>query len=69
MEVSAMGVSEKERKGVTVDLVKCACPDCVCVVDAKHGLERHGRIYCGAACADHHENGAGCKHAGCVCHG
>jgi len=64
-----MGVSEKERKGVTVDLVKCACPDCVCVVDAKHGLERHGRIYCGAACADHHENGAGCKHAGCVCHG
>ena len=56
-----MGVTEKERKNVTVDLAKCACTD--------QGLERDGRIYCGSTCADHHKSGAGCKHAGCVCHG
>ena len=64
-----MSVNEKERKSVTVDLVKCACTDCVCVFNAKHGLERDGRIYCGSACADHHKSGAGCKHVGCACHG
>jgi metallothionein len=64
-----MSVSTKERKNVTIDLVKCACPDCVCVLNAKEGLERDGRIYFGSACADHYENGNGCKHAGCVCHG
>ena len=65
----AMTVGAKERKNVTIDLVKCACPDCVCVFNAKEGLESDGRIYCGSACADHHKSGNGCKHAGCVCHG
>ncbi len=54
---------------VTVEMVKCACSDCVCVVDTKKGLEKEGRIYCGDACADHHATGMGCNHAGCTCHG
>jgi len=64
-----MSVSEEKRTSVTVDLVKCACTDCVCVFNAKQGLERDWRIYCGSAWADHHKSGAGCKHVGCVCHG
>jgi metallothionein len=62
-----MSASEQERKSVAVDLVKCT--DCICVFNAKQGLERDGRVYCSATCADHHKSGAGCKHAGCVCHG
>lgn len=54
---------------VTVDMVKCAYSDCICVVDAKKGLQREGRIFCSAECADHHKSGAGCHHAGCTCHG
>lgn len=54
---------------VTVNMVKCACSDCVCVVDPSKGLERDGRIYCAEPCADHHKSGAGCQHAGCTCHG
>ena len=53
---------------VTVDMVKCACSDCVCVVDAKKALQREGRIYCSDECADHHKSGGGCHHAGCTCH-
>jgi len=54
---------------VTVEMVKCACSDCVCVVDLSKGLQRDGHIYCGETCADHHKDGVGCHHAGCTCHG
>jgi len=54
---------------VTIDRVKCACSDCVCVVDVEKGVKRDGRIYCGDPCADHHKDGSGCEHAGCTCHG
>jgi hypothetical protein len=54
---------------VKVEMVKCACPDCVCVVNVSGGIERNGHIYCSEACADHHANGTGCGHAGCGCHG
>ncbi len=54
---------------VTIDRVKCACSDCVCVVDVEKGVKRDGRIFCGDPCADHHKSGAGCEHAGCTCHG
>lgn len=54
---------------VTVESVKCACPDCVCVVSVSKGIEKDGRIYCDEACATHHKGGAGCHHAGCACHG
>lgn len=53
----------------TVEMVKCACSDCVCVVGAAKAIERDGRLYCSDACADHHPDGVGCHHAGCECHG
>ena len=42
---------------VKVEMVKCACPDCVCVVNVSGGIQRNGHIYCSEACADHHANG------------
>ena len=54
---------------VTIDQVKCACSDCVCVVPADRGVKRDGKIYCSEECANHHVNGEGCHHNGCKCHG
>ncbi len=53
----------------TVDMVKCACGDCVCVVKVDAGIERDGRLYCSESCAEHHKDGSGCGHAGCAWHG
>ncbi len=53
----------------TVDMVKCACGDCVCVVKVDAGVKRDGRLYCSESCAEHHKDGSGCGHAGCACHG
>ena len=52
-----------------VTMVKCACTDCVCVINTKDGVEKDKRFYCSTECADGHANGAGCHHAGCTCHG
>ena len=52
-----------------VSMVKCACADCVCVVKTVGAVEKEGRFYCSAECADHHKEGSGCHHAGCNCHG
>jgi len=54
---------------VSVDMVKCACADCVCVFDAQQGVEAEGRKFCSDNCAGHHAAGAGCEHSGCACHG
>ena len=54
---------------VTVDMVKCACSDCVCVVSTNNAVNADGRIFCGDQCATHHQNSEGCDHAGCNCHG
>lgn len=54
---------------VAVTMAKCACNDCVCVIEVEKGIRRDGRVYCDAACADGHRDGAGCHHAGCTCHG
>lgn len=54
---------------VTIDQVKCACADCVCVVSVSKGVERDGRIYCGDICANSHQGEVGCHHAGCTCRG
>ncbi|MBQ1478578.1 MULTISPECIES: metallothionein [Sphingomonas] len=54
---------------VNVEMVKCACNDCVCVVSTSNGVEADGRIFCGENCANHHQDSAGCDHAGCPCHG
>ncbi|TVQ38050.1 MAG: metallothionein [Geminicoccaceae bacterium] len=53
----------------TVTHVKCACSDCVCIVETTKAVTKDGRAYCSDACADHHKTGNGCGHAGCKCHG
>ncbi len=52
-----------------VSMVKCACSDCVCIVQIREAVMRESRLYCSDACADHHKDVAGCHHAGCACHG
>ncbi|MGU3540873.1 metallothionein [Methylobacterium sp. A54F] len=54
---------------VDVEMVKCACPDCVCVIAIDQAITREGRAFCCDACADGHAEHAGCDHAGCACHG
>ncbi|WP_294212529.1 metallothionein [uncultured Sphingomonas sp.] len=54
---------------VNVDMVKCACTDCVCIVSPKGAVQAEGRAYCSDNCANHHAQSAGCDHAGCPCHG
>ncbi len=54
---------------ITVTQVKCACVDCICVIDPSQGVQSDGRIYCDETCASHHEDETGCHHAGCTCHG
>ncbi|WP_290653662.1 metallothionein [Aquisalimonas sp.] len=52
-----------------VDRVKCACPDCVCVIPPEQAVKRDGKLYCGDACAKGHDSGSGCGHVGCKCTG
>ncbi|MDJ0947584.1 MAG: metallothionein [Alphaproteobacteria bacterium] len=54
---------------VTVTQQKCACADCVCIVDMKDAVKEGDRNYCSEACAKGHPTGAGCEHTGCVCRG
>ena len=54
---------------VEVTQQKCACADCVCIVDVKDAVKKGDRNYCSDVCADGHSSGAGCNHAGCACHG
>ena len=54
---------------IKVEMVKCACADCVCVVRTDNAVQAEGRIFCGDACASQHGVSNGCDHAGCTCHG
>ena len=54
---------------VNVEMVKCACADCVCIVNPSKAVQADGRAFCSDNCASHHEQAAGCDHAGCPCHG
>ena len=54
---------------VNVTEQKCACADCVCIVDVADAVKRSDRNYCSDSCADGHSSGAGCDHTGCACHG
>lgn len=54
---------------VDVEMAKCACQDCVCVVSLSKAVTRDGKAYCCDECADGHKDHAGCEHAGCTCHG
>lgn len=52
----------------TVTQMKCACESCLCVVELSDAIQKDGKYYCGEACANGHQNGAGCGHTGCECH-
>jgi len=54
---------------VDVEMVKCACQDCVCVIPVAKAVSRDGKACCCDSCADGHTDQAGCDHAGCACHG
>jgi len=54
---------------VDVSQQKCACADCVCIVNMNDAVKKSGRNYCSEACAEGHPKGSGCDHAGCDCHG
>lgn len=54
---------------VNVEMVKCACKDCVCVVSLTQAVTRAEKAFCCDECADCHPDSAGCDHAGCACHG
>ncbi len=52
----------------TVTQMKCACPDCLCIVSLSEAVMKEGKAYCGEACAQGHPAGSGCGHTGCGCH-
>jgi hypothetical protein len=54
---------------VDVEMVKCACQDCVCVVSLAKAVMHEGRAFCCEECAAVHPDYSGCNHAGCTCHG
>lgn len=54
---------------VTVTQQKCACPDCVCIVNVSDAVKKNDQNFCSQACADGHPSGSGCEHSGCNCKG
>lgn len=52
-----------------VNMIKCACADCVCVIPVDSAIEQNGKLFCGNSCAKGHVDGNGCGHVGCDCHG
>lgn len=47
--------------------MKCACSDCLCVVETATAFEKSGQYFCSEQCANH--TGEGCGHKGCDCKG
>ncbi len=61
-------MSSRKPNMTTVTQMKCACEQCLCVVDTSSAVEKSGKYYCSQACADGHQNGEkGCGHTGCGC--
>lgn len=52
-----------------IDDMKCACSDCMCMVNADNAVTKDGKKFCCQECADGHAHHAGCEHQGCNCHG
>lgn len=50
-----------------VTQMKCACESCLCVVNLSDAIMKDGQPYCSDACANGHQDGAGCGHSGCGC--
>ncbi|MEM7725340.1 MAG: metallothionein [Cyanobacteria bacterium P01_A01_bin.45] len=51
----------------TINLMKCACPSCLCVISTEDALEKEGKYYCSKACAEGHKTEEGCAQAACNC--
>lgn len=51
----------------TVAQMKCACPDCLCIVTVSEAVMVDGKPYCSEACAKGHPNKESCGHQGCSC--
>ncbi len=52
----------------TITQMKCACTDCLCIVDVENAILAEGKPYCSQACAEGHPDGSdGCGHTGCNC--
>lgn len=51
----------------TVNQMKCACENCLCVVSLGDAIQKDSKYYCSEECADGHPNGEGCGHSGCGC--
>ncbi len=54
---------------VNVTQQKCACTDCVCIVNVNDAVKKDDRNYCSESCAEGHKGGSGCEHQGCSCKG
>ena len=54
---------------VTVTQQKCACVDCVCVININDALKQDNQNFCSETCANGHTSGRGCDHHGCNCNG
>lgn len=52
----------------TVTQMKCACPDCLCIISLDDAVMKEEKAYCSEACANEHPQGSGCGHTGCNCH-
>ena len=50
-----------------VDLMKCACDKCLCIIKVENSVSKDGKYYCSKACAEGHKTIAGCGHSGCGC--
>ncbi|MCL2933532.1 MAG: metallothionein [Trichodesmium sp. MAG_R03] len=52
-----------------VTQMKCACVDCLCVVNISVAVEKDQSYYCSEECANGHlSDVACCGHTGCNCH-
>lgn len=60
-----MSIGEKHMP--TINLMKCACPSCLCVISTEDALEKEGKYYCSKACAEGHKTEEGCAQAACNC--
>lgn len=52
----------------TVTQMKCACEQCLCIVNLEDAINQDSKYFCSTTCAIGHTDGSGCGHAGCECH-
>ncbi|MBE9028928.1 metallothionein [filamentous cyanobacterium LEGE 11480] len=52
----------------TITQMKCACPDCLCIVNLNDAVMKEQKPYCSQACANGHTDGGNCAQSSCGCH-